>query len=147
MAKLLCEIVTPTHVVYRGEAALVNVPSVEGYAGILPGHELFSCRMQNGIVTVYVDEARTEKLEFASYMGFAQYHEGKVIVLSRESIAINDIDTDKVKAQMADLQAKIDAMTQEEKDEQAARAAKVKRNTLTDDLEWCQVQLDCAAKR
>lgn len=146
MAMLQCEIVTPTHVVYRGEAALVQVPSAGGYAGILPGHEPFSCRMMNGIVTVFPDADHKEKLEFASYMGFAQVFDNKVTVLCRQCNAVNEIDVAAVQAEAAALKAKIDAMSPEEMDEQRRRAEKVQRHTLIEDLEWCEVQLNYAAK-
>ena len=146
MAMLHCEIVTPEYVVYRGEVAQVDVPSAGGYCGILPGHEDFCCRMKNGKVTVYTDEGHKEKLEFASYMGFTQVHKDKVIVLSRQAIAIPDIDEATVRREYDEYKARIDAMSAEEVEGQAKRAEKVQRNTLTDDLEWREVMLSFCSK-
>ncbi|MDO4183307.1 MAG: ATP synthase F1 subunit epsilon [Coriobacteriia bacterium] len=146
MATLHCEIVTPTKALYQGEVAQVEVPSAGGYAGILPGHETFCCRMNNGKITVYVDQEHKNKLEYASYMGFTQVHDDKVIILSREAILISEIDAAAVTAERDELQAKIDAMPQEEAEGQKKRVEKVQRNTLSSDLEWCNVQLEYCSK-
>ena len=141
---LLCEVVTPTKLLYHGQASLVEVPSVDGRFGVLPGHCMLSCRMESGVVTVYTDEAQKEKLEFASFMGFAQVNEDKVTILSREGILRSEIDTAKVKADLEDIKAKMAALTPEEQDEMKNRANEVIRHTYVDDINWLETQLKVA---
>ena len=141
MAMLLCEVVTPTELLFHEQASQVDIPSIDGYFGVLPGHCMTACRMQNGTVTIYKDADHKEKIVYATYMGFAQVDTDKVTVLARQAILKEDIDVAKVRAQRAELQAKIDEIPAEEMTALKAKADKVMRDTLLCDLEWCDVQL------
>lgn len=145
MAKLRCEIATPIKELYSGEATYVEIPGCEGGFGVLPGHEMLVTAMQNGIVTVHLDGG--EKLQFASYMGFAQVYEDKVIVLSRMGKPLEEIDVEAVKKEAADLKAKLDAMSEEELAEQKNAVLHARRGTLMADYEWCEAQLNFAGAK
>ena len=146
MAMLACEVVTPTKRIFAGQASEVIVPSSGGVMGILPGHEVFACRMKNGVVTVYTDEARSQKMEFVTYMGFAEVSADRVIVLAREGKVLEEVNVAEVKAQLAEVQAKMDALSEDDRTAQNERAARIRRNTIKDELQWCETQLAAVEK-
>lgn len=141
MANLLCEVVTPNESLFYGKASQVDIPSIDGYFGVLPGHCMTSCRMKSGVVTVYKDDEHKDILTFVTYMGFAQVDSDKVTILGRQAILKDDIDVEAVRAERDRIQAKIDEASAEEVSEMKARAEKVMRDTLLHDLDWCNVQL------
>ncbi|MDO4502313.1 MAG: ATP synthase F1 subunit epsilon [Coriobacteriia bacterium] len=141
MAMLLCEVVTPTQLLFHEQAYQVEIPSVDGYFGVLPGHCMTSCRMQNGTVTIYKDADHKDKVTYVTYMGFAQVDNDKVTVLGRQAILKDDINVEAVRAERERIQAKIDQISTEELTEMKAKAGRVLRDTLLCDLEWCDVQL------
>lgn len=147
MAMLACEVVTPTKQIFSGAASEVIVPSSGGSMGILPGHEMFACRMKNGVVTVYTDETRSTKIEFVTYMGFTEVSADRVIVLAREGILLEDIKVAEVTAKRDELKAKIDALSEGDLSTQNERAARIHRGTIKDELQWCETQLAAVANR
>lgn len=147
MAILACEVVTPTKHIFAGAASEVIIPSAGGSMGVLPGHEMFACRMKSGVVSVYTDPARSEKVDFVTYMGLAEVSVDRVIILAREAVNIEDIKVDEVKAKLAELQAQMAAMDAEAQNAVNERAARIHRNTLTDEIQWCETQLAAVAAK
>lgn len=145
MAHLACEIVTPEKRIFTGRAAHVIVPSVDGRCGILPGHEMFACRMQNGKVVVHMGEDGADTEEYATYMGFTEVSADRVLVLARKAVEIDDIDVEAVKKEKAALEEKLHAMTAEAVEQQNERVAKIQRDSIQDDIAWCETQLEVAA--
>lgn len=147
MAMLACEVVTPTKQIFAGGASQVSIPSMGGSMSILPGHEVFACRMKNGVVGVYTDEARSEKTEFATYMGFTEVVADRVIVLARQAILLEDIDVAEVTKKRDELKAKMDAMSEEDRNAQNERAALIHRDSVKDEFEWCETQLAAVERK
>ncbi len=145
MAQLACEIVTPEKRIFTGAAAQVIVPSADGICGILPGHEMFACRMNNGKVVVHAGDDGSEVEEYATYMGFTEVSADRVLVLARQAIEVSDIDIDAVKQEKARLEEKLNSMSSEAISKQKERVAMVQRNAIQDDIEWCNTQLEVAA--
>ena len=144
MANLACEIVTPDNRIFTGRATQVIVPSVDGTCGILPGHEMFACRMKNGKVIVHTGEGADDITEYATYMGFTEVSADRVLVLARQAVEVSDIDVDAVKKTRAELEEKLNAMPAEAVSKQKERVAKVQRDSIQDDIEWCDTQLEVA---
>lgn len=147
MAILACEVVTPTKHIFAGAASEVIIPSAGGSMGVLPGHEMFACRMKSGIVSVFTDPGRSEKVDFVTYMGLAEVSVDRVIILAREAVALEDIKVDEVKAKLNELQARMAALSEDDRTAQNERASRIHRNTLTDEIQWCETQLAAVAAK
>ena len=144
MANLACEVVTPEKRIFSGGASEVIVPSVDGSCGILPGHEMLACRMQNGVVVVYTDDSHSEKEEFATYMGFTEVSADRVLVLARKAIGVEDIDLPTVKNELSELKAKLEAMPVDALTKQQERVEQIQRDSIADEIEWRETLIEIA---
>lgn len=82
---LSVEIVSPTQVVYKGEATEVVVPSARGQAGILPQHADYMTTLEAGEVLVK-NGAQTQT--FSVTGGVAKVEKDKVLILVEETQGI-----------------------------------------------------------
>ena len=84
MAKLNCEIVTPSSKVWTGEAYMVSVPGLAGSLGFLPGHVGLVTPLGKGKVSV----SNTDKSDDSSAKhfniegGYVQVFDDNVVVLA-----------------------------------------------------------------
>ena len=76
------KLITPTQVVYDGQAELVIAVTTEGEEGILPKHAPFLAALRPGVLRANVsDGGKTDRLELATGEGFMQALPDRVTVL------------------------------------------------------------------
>jgi F-type H+-transporting ATPase subunit epsilon len=95
VASLPFKLVTPTEVVFDGEAELVIAVTTEGEEGILPHHAPFLAALKPGILRANVlrqaQEGASSRLELATSEGFMQALPDRVTVLVDEAVRFEDV--------------------------------------------------------
>lgn len=87
------ELVTPTEVVFEGEAELVIAVTTEGEEGILPRHAPFLSALKPGVLRAnVVQNGASTRLELATGEGFMQALPDRVTVLVGEAVRFEDVD-------------------------------------------------------
>jgi F-type H+-transporting ATPase subunit epsilon len=85
-------LVTPTRVVFDGNATLVIAVTTEGEEGILPKHAPFLAALRPGILRANVaSNGGNTRLELATGEGFMQALPDRVTVLVDEALAFEDV--------------------------------------------------------
>jgi len=105
------KLITPTKVVFDGDAELVIAVTTEGEEGILPSHAPFLAALRPGVLRANViTGGKSERLELATREGFMQALPDRVTVLVDEALRFDDIDVAKARDELADAtdQATID---------------------------------------
>lgn len=92
---LTLEIVTPDRSLVREEVQEVQVPAVEGYMGILPGHTPLLATLQVGEVTY---RKGTEQGHLHVAFGFVEVLPDRVTVLAQIAERADDIDVSRAEA-------------------------------------------------
>jgi F-type H+-transporting ATPase subunit epsilon len=91
------KLVTPTRVVFDGNATLVIAVTTEGEEGILPKHAPFLAALKPGILRANLLRQAQDKngansrLELATSEGFMQALPDRVTVLVDEALAFDDV--------------------------------------------------------
>lgn len=86
------KLVTPTRVVFDGNATLVIAVTTEGEEGILPKHAPFLAALKPGILRAnLVKNGASSRLELATSEGFMQALPHRVTVLVDEALAFDDV--------------------------------------------------------
>lgn len=125
---LLCEIVTPEHIVYTNEVEMVVVPTIDGEIGILPLHAPLVGALRPGEVRIkFADTIEW----FAMSTGYIQVHEDKVILLADDAVIASQIDVERAR------QAK--ALAEQRLAELPAHSDET--DDLERDLKWAEVQI------
>jgi F-type H+-transporting ATPase subunit epsilon len=112
MAQTLAfKLVTPTEVVFDGEAELVIAVTTEGEEGILAHHAPFLAALKPGILRANVlrqpsdsaggDRAGVTRLELATDEGFMQALPDRVTVLVDEARAFDQVDVAAARERLA----------------------------------------------
>jgi len=96
VASVPFKLVTPTEVVFDGEAELVIVVTTEGEEGILSHHAPFLAALKPGILRANVipraqDKTANSRLEIATGEGFIQALPDRVTVLVDEAVRFEDV--------------------------------------------------------
>ncbi len=87
------KLITPTKVVFAGDAELIIAVTTEGEEGILPQHAPFLAALKPGVLRAnVVADGKAERLELATREGFMQALPDRVTVLVDEALAFGDID-------------------------------------------------------
>jgi F-type H+-transporting ATPase subunit epsilon len=136
---LLCEIVTPEHIVYTNEVEMIVAPALDGELGILPLHAPMVAALKAGEVRAKYDGDKTEW--FAISGGYLQVHEDKVIILADDAVASSQIDVERARqaAQLAQqrlAEIKAGALNAEAAEELSRVEA---------DMTWAEVQVKVAS--
>lgn len=96
--KLVCEVITPERVVFRGEVDMVIAPGVQGELGILPLHISFLTQLSIGELRVrFEKEGRMVEDYIAVHGGFMEVFEDRVNVLSPAAEMAREIDIERAK--------------------------------------------------
>jgi F-type H+-transporting ATPase subunit epsilon len=127
---LLCEIVTPEHIVYTNEVERVVVPTLDGEIGILPLHAPLVGALKAGEVRIKFGDT-TEW--FAVSGGYIQVHEDKVIILADDAEIASNIDVERARQAKALAEARIAELKLRPTDEGYG--------DLDRDLKWAEVQI------
>jgi F-type H+-transporting ATPase subunit epsilon len=86
------KLVTPTQVVFEGDAELVIAVTTEGEEGILPHHAPFLAALKPGVLRANVVGAgATSRLELATSEGFMQALPDRVTVLVDDAVRFEDV--------------------------------------------------------
>lgn len=95
MASVPFKLVTPTEVVFEGDAELVIAVTTEGEEGILPRHAPFLAALRPGVLRANVlrqtQEGASSRLELATSEGFMQALPDRVTVLVDEAVRFEDV--------------------------------------------------------
>ena len=95
------KLITPTQVVFEGDAELVIAVGTEGEEGILPHHAPFLTALRPGVLRANVIEAgATKRLELATGEGFMQALPDRVTVLVDRAVRFEDVDLTKTRAEL-----------------------------------------------
>ena len=96
-------LVTPTKLVFDGNADLVIVVTTEGEEGILPRHAPFLAALRPGVLRAnVVVNGHNARLELATSEGFVQAFPDRVIVLVDEALRTEEVAVAKVHAELAE---------------------------------------------
>lgn len=90
------EIITPTRVVFKGEATSLSAPGTVGGFQILHAHAPFLSELKTGILTV--KKVSGEDIVYATSGGFVEVKDNKVVVLADTAEEKSEIDVARAKA-------------------------------------------------
>lgn len=90
------KLVTPTQVVFDGEAELVIAVTTEGEEGILPHHAPFLAALKPGVLRANVRQGQdtgsaSSRLELATSEGFMQALPDRVTILVDDAVRFEDV--------------------------------------------------------
>jgi F-type H+-transporting ATPase subunit epsilon len=89
---LAFRLVTPTQIVFEGDAELVIAVTTEGEEGILPAHAPFLAALRPGVLRANVDtQGASSRLELATSEGFMQALPDRVTVLVDEALRFEEV--------------------------------------------------------
>jgi F-type H+-transporting ATPase subunit epsilon len=91
MASFPFELVSPTRLVFSGEAEQVDVPGGEGEFGVLAGHAPFISTLRPGVLTI---RSGGEAHRFFVRGGFAEVNPAGLTVLAETAVPIDEVDRD-----------------------------------------------------
>jgi len=95
------KLITPTQVVFEGEAELVIAVTTEGEEGILPSHAPFLSALRPGILRANILEGGvTKRLELATGEGFMQALPDRCTVLVDRALRFEEIDVASARAEL-----------------------------------------------
>jgi len=94
-------IVTPTQIVFEGDAELVIAVTTEGEEGILAHHAPFLAALKPGVLRANVlKEGAPSRLELATSDGFMQALPDGVTVLVDEAVRFEEVDVAEVRDEL-----------------------------------------------
>jgi F-type H+-transporting ATPase subunit epsilon len=97
------KLITPTKVIFEGEADLVIAVTTEGEEGILAHHAPFLSALKPGVLRANIlDNGATRRLELATGEGFMQALPDRLTVLVDEALTFEDVDVAKARAELAE---------------------------------------------
>ena len=103
------KLITPTQVVFDGQAELVIAVTTEGEEGILAKHAPFLAALKPGILRANViKDGAPSRLELATGEGFMQALPDRVTVLVDEALRFEDIDVAKTRDELAAAETRHD---------------------------------------
>jgi F-type H+-transporting ATPase subunit epsilon len=90
---LAFRLVTPTQIVFEGDAELVIAVTTEGEEGILPAHAPFLAALKPGVLRANVRDGQgaSSRLELATSEGFMQALPDRVTVLVDEALRFEEV--------------------------------------------------------
>lgn len=87
------KLITPTKVVFEGDAELVIATTTEGEEGILAHHAPFLAALKPGVLRAnVVENSAPKRLELATGEGFMQALPDRLTVLVDEALGFDDVD-------------------------------------------------------
>ncbi len=96
------KLITPTKVVFEGDAELVIAVTTEGEEGILPHHAPFLAALKPGVLRAnVVGEGKTDRLELATSEGFMQALPDRLTILVDAALSFDEIDVAKTREELS----------------------------------------------
>lgn len=137
MSNFRCVICTPTEKLFDSDVHYAQVPSDDGYFGVMAGHELLvGLHNKGGLCTVTKEEGSSDSEEFLIYKGATQMFNGILTILASFGIRPSDIDKDDVEKHANGLREEIEKYKDSDNPQEKTTRAILKRN-----LEWDEFQL------
>ncbi len=97
------KLITPTQVIFEGQADLIIAVTTEGEEGILANHAPFLSALKPGVLRAnVVENGAARRLELATSEGFMQALPDGVTILVDEALAFDDIDVAAARKELAD---------------------------------------------
>lgn len=100
MAEIEVSLVTPSAVLWEGQAQMVVMRTVDGEIAFLAGHVPLIGQVAPGLVKIHLPDGGEER--FAVRGGFVEVNDNKAAVLADEAVGADDVD---VEAAQRDLEA------------------------------------------
>ena len=91
MASFPFELVSPSRLVFSGEAEQVDVPGAEGDFGVLPGHAPFISTLRPGILTI---RSGGDAKRYFVRDGFAEVNPDGLTVLAETALPVEEVAAD-----------------------------------------------------
>jgi len=123
--ELILEIVTPEKMAFSGKIEEVTIPGTEGEFGVLRGHASLLSSIETGELSFIRDGKRTH---YAVSTGYAEVTSGRVTVLVETAERSDMIDKERAKRAREIAEAKIDKLSKEDDEREAAKATLAKAN-------------------
>lgn len=134
MADLLrLEIVTPTGIAFAKDVVEVDVPTVTGEVGILPGHVPMLTAVRTGIVTARAP-GNEDPTKFAVAHGVLEIAGGKAVLLTEKFAKKDEIDIVKTRARFKEVDEELVAWAGELDD--------AHRHELIEEEQWLAASLE-----
>ena len=96
------KLITPTKVVFDGEAELVIAVTTEGEEGILAHHAPFLSALKPGVLRAnIVENGAPKRLELATSEGFMQALPDRVTVLVDDALTFEEVDVAAARTELA----------------------------------------------
>jgi F-type H+-transporting ATPase subunit epsilon len=97
------KLITPTKVIFEGDAELVIAVTTEGEEGILAHHAPFLSALKPGVLRANVVEGgAARRLELATSEGFMQALPDRVTVLVDDALTFEEIDVAAARAELTE---------------------------------------------
>ena len=106
--KLNFSLVSPERELYSGEVDQVDIPGTEGDLGVFPNHSPLMAAIRTGTITVIENETETK---FFVQGGFADVTPSGLTVLAEKAVAMDALDKEQVKVDIAALEASLGDLT------------------------------------
>ncbi|MFO0555417.1 MAG: F0F1 ATP synthase subunit epsilon [Polyangiaceae bacterium] len=132
---LKLEIVTPTGIAFAHDVLEVDVPTLSGEIGVLPGHVPLLAAVRTGLVTYRsTSERSAEPSSFAIAHGVFEITGTKALLLTERFLKKEQVDVVKVRARFREVGEELAAWTGDPLDP--------KRLTLVEEEQWLAAQLE-----
>ena len=112
------------------EVKEIQVPSIKGYLGILPGHCSMVSLLESGVLTYWKNESQKEKL--AVSWGYVEVENDRVRILSESAATKETLDKAKIKKELVSIKKSLSNPYLEPKDKEELEK---KRQWLESELE------------
>lgn len=97
------KLITPTKVVFEGDAELVIAVTTEGEEGILAHHAPFLSALKPGLLRAnIVRDGANERLELATAAGFLQALPDRITVLVDTALSFDEVDVAQARSELAE---------------------------------------------
>lgn len=113
MSTLPFKLITPTKVIFEGDAELVIATTTEGEEGILAQHAPFLSALKPGVLRANIIEGgAARRLELATAEGFMQALPDRVTVLVDQALTFEEVDVAATRSELADATERQKAATE-----------------------------------
>jgi F-type H+-transporting ATPase subunit epsilon len=113
MATIPFKLITPTKVIFDGDAELVIAVTTEGEEGILAHHAPFLSALKPGVLRANISEnGNARRLELATSEGFLQALPDRVTVLVDEALAFEEVDVAAARSELSEASERQKAATE-----------------------------------
>ena len=121
--ELMLEIVTPEKMAFSGKVEEVTIPGTEGEFGVLRGHASLLSSIDMGELNFTKDGKKTY---YAVSTGYAEVTSSKVTILVETAERSDMIDKERAKRARDIAESKVNNLSKEDGEREAAKAALVR---------------------